>query len=177
MPTAASFRPGVLRCIEWTRPSPKPHASRRMTMRLEKALRATALVVVVGLSIGLSSIAGAQGASHGHSWTFISFDVPGSPATFPKAINPAGQIVGSYRDASDVEQGFVRERDGTITSFDPPGSRLTRPAAINPAGRIVGFYLDASDVQHGFVRDRDGTITVLDLGSVSTSAEDINPAG
>src|SRR5882724_11653601 len=36
-------------------------------------------------------------------------------------------------DASFVNHGFVRDRDGTFTTFDPPGASGTQPTAINPA--------------------------------------------
>src|SRR5262245_35230874 len=126
-------------------------------MRPEKAIRASALVVAVGLSIGLSSIAVAQGASRGHSGTFISFAVPEAQGTSPAAINPAGQIVGSYFESfepSNVTHGFLWDRDGTITVIDFPGAPLTFVAAINPAGQIAGGYVDANNVEDGFVRDR-----------------------
>ena len=88
-----------------------------------------------------------------------SFDPTGSIATFPQSINPAGEILGSYLDASGVRHGFVRDNKGNITSFDRTGSIATIPESINPAGEIPGFYLDASGVFHGFVRDNKGNIT------------------
>ena len=53
--------------------------------------------------------------------TITTFEVTGSPDTEPAAINPAGQITGSYQDANYVYHGFLRNTDGTITTFDPTG--------------------------------------------------------
>jgi hypothetical protein len=38
-----------------------------------------------------------------------TFDPPGSVATFPSMPNPAGAIVGTYFDASNVSHGFLLE--------------------------------------------------------------------
>ena len=83
-----------------------------------------------------------------------TFDPAGSTSTFPRSINGAGEIAGFYRDASNVNRGFVRDDEGNITTFDPAGSTNTVPASINGAGEITGSYRDASDVSHGFVRSK-----------------------
>jgi hypothetical protein len=80
-----------------------------------------------------------------------TFDVPGSNRTSPTGINPAGEITGSYGDASGTH-GFLRGRHGTITKFDPLGSISTAPIGINPAGVITGQWCTQSSVRHGFVR-------------------------
>ncbi len=75
-------------------------------------------------------------------------DVPGATFTAPNSINPEGTITGVYADASFVQHGFLRSRDGDFTSFDPPGSGDTFPTSINAAGAIVGDWYPA----HGFLR-------------------------
>src|SRR5437899_1818506 len=89
------------------------------------------------------------------------------------AINPSGQIVGSYTDNIGRCHGYVRAASGTFTQIDAPDagagpfpqgtfpSNIT-PMGINPAGAIIGFYVDASSVQHGFVRAPNGIITEFD---------------
>jgi len=71
--------------------------------------------------------------------TVTSFDPPGSVNTIgfafnnqvPVGINPAGEITGSYIDASFASHGFLRSAKGSFTSFDPPGSISTQPSSIN----------------------------------------------
>ena len=84
--------------------------------------------------------------------TITTFDPPGSIATAPMAINPAGGITGNFFTTGSTVHGFVRHPSGTIVTFDPPGSTDTFPFEINPAGVIIGSYLDAKFVSHGFVR-------------------------
>jgi hypothetical protein len=86
------------------------------------------------------------------------------PSEFtPMGINPGGQIIGFYVDASSVQHGFVRDQHGKITEFDPPGSILTNPNAIDAPGDITGFYFDASFVGHAFLRDHNGNFTTIDV--------------
>ena len=115
--------------------------------------------------------------------TFITFDVPGSPGTFPAAINPEGVITGWYNDTNSISHGFVLASNGSITTFDPPGascpsfSICTQPAAISPAGAITGFCCDAITC-HGFVRASNGTFTTFDSpGSAATYPTAIKPGG
>jgi hypothetical protein len=98
-------------------------------------------IAVTALLVGLFSI--------GYAQNITTFDVPGSTSTGGAAINPAGQITGSYLDANFVTHGFLRKTDGTITSFDAPeagssSSEGTTPQGINTAGQITGYYVDAN---------------------------------
>jgi hypothetical protein len=104
------------------------------------------------------------------SQTFTTFDPPGSQGTSPVSINPAGQIVGNYFDASFVTHGFLRAKDGNFTSFDAPGAGVaTFPAVITPQGLIVGTYLDANFASHIFLRAKDGNFTLLEIPSPGAS--------
>ena len=70
-----------------------------------------------------------------------SFDPPGSIYTFvceETCLNAAGEITGSYYDASGVQHGFLRESDGTITSFDAPASLGGGGASINEEKPTIG---------------------------------------
>jgi len=115
----------------------------------------------------------------------ITFDAPGAgtgsgQGTFPFAINPAEAITGYYTDASNVNHGFLRTRDGEFTTFDasPGAVNGTYPFAINPAGAITGLYCDAITC-HGFLRARDDDITTFDISGAAqgTFGYNINPAG
>lgn len=109
----------------------------------------------------------------------ITFNAPGpSPGTtIPAGINPKGVITGSYQ-ASGINRGFLRDKDGTITTFDISGT-TTSPSSINEQGEITGDYGNG----HSFLRDKDGTITTFDVSSAiignyaGTFAESINPEG
>ncbi len=97
----------------------------------------------------------------------VSFQVPGSQATYPMSINEAQTITGFYLRKPGVTSGFVRDTDGHITTFDVPGSVSTSPVSINAAGDITGYYEVATttdlvpDVPLGFLRTPDGTITTF----------------
>jgi probable HAF family extracellular repeat protein len=56
------------------------------------------------------------------------------------SIDQAGDIAGSYMDATGVQHGFVRNPYGTVTSFDPPEGKGTTATSINDGGAIAGFY-------------------------------------
>ena len=69
----------------------------------------------------------------------MSFDAPEDMnGTVPAAINGAGEIAGSYFDATLNSHAFLRERDGAITAFDPPWSIYTTATSINSEGVIAG---------------------------------------
>jgi hypothetical protein len=102
---------------------------------------------------------------------YTLFEVPGTLAAleFPTAtwavqpvftiphaisIDQAGDVTGSYTDASGVQHGFVRNPYGTLTTFDPPEGNQTTSTAINDGGAITGFYQYAagSGPRVGFIR-------------------------
>ena len=88
-----------------------------------------------------------------------TFDGPGSFATSPEAINPAGVITGYYCQFLYC-YGFLRTAEGAIITFDPPDANgYTYPYAINPAGTITGYYFDTGNVTRGFLRAGDGSFT------------------
>jgi uncharacterized membrane protein len=149
-------------------------------------------LAVAGLfAFGLQVQAGARAA------TFITFDPPGSTSTSPSGITPDGVITGWYTDASGVNHGFLRDRDGSITTFDPPGSTNTLATSINSEGVVVGGYCPSGGCTlftgilgagaRGFLRARDGTFTTFAApngGSIYPAIYDgfgpppaINPAG
>jgi uncharacterized membrane protein len=151
-------------------------------------------------------------ANDGYLFTAVdnstqSIDVPGALATVASGINKAGQIVGSYCDASTCEtfdgggKGFLLDKiGGTFTTIDFPGAVHTAAAAINDAGVIVGNYAacktqaetstarssGTSSAQrapcqgqqlHGFQLSGGAYSTIDPPGSISTNVGGINNSG
>jgi probable HAF family extracellular repeat protein len=115
-------------------------------------------------------------AGQSQTGTFTTIDFPGSFGTAAFAINPQGQVVGAYLDASGNEHGFVLSR-GTFTSIDVPGAVLTDPNGINSEGQIVGVYVSADQVTHGFLLSN-GVFSTIDFpGGIFTAPQGINPSG
>jgi hypothetical protein len=116
----------------------------------------------------------------------ITFDPPGSSATFSACLNSRGEIVGSFNDSNNqTTQGFLRVADGTLTTFFAPWANTapnipfgTVATSINTRGEITGFYIDASFATRGFLRTQDGTFSMVDVpGAGSTNPASINSRG
>lgn len=82
---------------------------------------------------------------------FTDFMVPGSTQTNPWDVDPRGDIVGVYRNATGFH-GFVRTGSG-YTTLDVPGASATRAFGVNARGDVVGAYVVAG-VTHGFLMTR-----------------------
>ena len=114
--------------------------------------------------------------------TFQEFAFPGGcdqgvDATYPAAINQAGDVTGHYDDCSGKAHGFVRTKDNVFTTFDPPGSVDAFPLAIDSQGDIAGYFINGAGGYVGFVRAGGGTnaITTFSVpGSVYTAGDAIN---
>ena len=85
---------------------------------------------------------------------FIPFDAPGSRFTAGWDINPSGEAVGVYQDASSRFHGFVVDPLWNFTTLDFPGGVATRAFGINARGDVVGSYVDTSNRTHGFLARR-----------------------
>ena len=109
-----------------------------------------------GATPDLSRIAGwymnvAVGRQEGYvidDGVFSPLVVPGSIATSAWDVNPAGDVVGIYRNAAGFH-GFVRTDDGILT-LDFPGAAATRAYGINAGGDVVGSYV-AGGKTRGFL--------------------------
>ena len=102
------------------------------------------------------------------SGEFTQFQPPGqmlyfhdldlAPGRYPLhlvSIDQAGDITGSYIDATGAYHGFVRNPYGTISSFDPPESKFTFVTSINDGGAIAGYFQYSSEgtgAAIGFIR-------------------------
>jgi probable HAF family extracellular repeat protein len=131
-------------------------------------------------------LAGASGLSP--SFQFASIDFPGAALTAAQGINPAGDIVGTYKDATGRQHGFLLS-NGQFTSVDVPGAVATVATGISPMGAIVGRFTApvGSTAQcttanspaciHGFLYSR-GTFTTLTFpGHPGAFAQRIAPDG
>jgi hypothetical protein len=131
-------------------------------------MQARKLCLLAGSLLGCLVLAFSAPAVAGG--TFTTFDVSGAgtgalQGTFVKGIDAAGDVAGSYVDASGTSHGFVRAASGTITTFDVPGATTgkkqgTFVATIDPAGDIAGYYTASTQVC-GFVRAANGTISTF----------------
>src|SRR5215471_8904157 len=147
---------------------------KRFAVTQRRAIRNAALALgLVMCILTLAPSAMAQQAK------IVTFDAPGSvcevaffTCTTVNAINPEGDVVGTFDDANEAIHGYLRAADGTFTEFDVPGSFCTSfsgtftscasPTGISPLGEITGSYSDVNDVFHGFLRAPNGTFTTFD---------------
>jgi hypothetical protein len=113
----------------------------------------------------------------------LTFDVPGSIATWGYAINSYPSVVGYYFNADYVGHGFIRKPGNRYTHVDVPGAGAlagqgTYAYYINDAGQTAGSYFDPNSVIHGFVRDAVGNYSSIDpTGSVATAVRALNQSG
>lgn len=112
---------------------------------------------------------------------FTSIDFPGAVLTNAQGISPAGDIVGTYVDASGSQHGFLL-RDENFTTIDFPGATVTFARGISPDGDIVGSYSAAAGTQppatiHGFLLSQGHYSEVQFPGHLGTIAQRIMPNG
>ena len=82
---------------------------------------------------------------------FRPFDFPNSTFTQIWDVNPKKEFVGTYKDASNKQHGFLKLPNASApTGFDYPGAAATIAFGVNPGGAIVGQYT-ASGNTHGFL--------------------------
>lgn len=95
----------------------------------------------------------------GHQHGFIlqdgvlqTYDVPGSTLTAIWDINPEQEFVGTYKDSSGKQHGFVQFPDGSSPlAINYPNAVLSVAMGVNPEGAIVGQYTDTTGRTHGFL--------------------------
>jgi hypothetical protein len=107
--------------------------------------------VIVGLYRDMMT-----GLAHGYvidNGNFVNLDVPNSNFTRGWDINPAGEIVGEFRDLTGKFHGFLRTASG-FSSVDFPAAIATSAIGVNPRGDVVGSYTDSSGKTHGYLLSR-----------------------
>ncbi len=136
-----------------------------MKTRFENGFAALALT----LALCLPQSASAQ------SYTFSTFDPPGSTQTQARGVNNAGAVVGMFDDANG-RHGFLFQ-GGTFTTINVPGAVATLANGINDGGQIVGVYIDANSKIRGFLLSG-GQFTSFDFpGATLTQGWGINNSG
>lgn len=114
------------------------------------------------------------------SFVFSTIDFPGASFTEPVGINPGGDVVGRYRDATGTQHGFLLSGE-IFTTIDFPGAVFTWARGIGPGGDIVGSYRRAGEPgvnEHGYLLTRNGTFYQVDFpGHINTIANRILPNG
>src|SRR5205807_755152 len=95
-------------------------------------------------------------------------DFPGAAATDARGIAPAGDIVGTYRQAGEPGinfHGYLLTKQGEFFHVDFPGQLNTMAQRILADGTILGCYHDTDfmDSMHGMVVSRDG-LSGFDMG-------------
>lgn len=119
---------------------------------------------------------------------------PTSAETNPAAINEIGDVVGTYKDGSLMDHGFVSLHD--CTKYEPPSSltcgqtfSLDAPgegpgyrggtflSGIDLFGDIVGLYIDFNGVKHGALWHRtcQSSVCTLNFQSFDAPGADIQP--
>ena len=146
---------------------------------LAALLTACATDTIEGPTSSAAPPALTKGASLDATFTYATVDVPNSTNTTAWGINPGGDIVGSYTDATGLH-GFLLH-DGAYTSINYPGAARTQARGIGPAGDIVGNYSRRGEVgvsTHGFLLTRDGEFRPIDYDPhPNTIAQRILPDG
>ena len=80
---------------------------------------------------------------------FSPLEVPGATQTAAWDVNPAGLVVGVYRDAAGTFHGF--HSDGQVFGrVDVPGATATRVFGVNVHNDMVGLRRH-SRTTHGFL--------------------------
>jgi len=74
------------------------------------------------------------------TFTFVSFDPPGSANTQVWAINDAGTVVGDYADSSGVYSGFKRVKSGAFSKPIERAGENVYTDGINNKGIVSGYY-------------------------------------
>jgi hypothetical protein len=97
------------------------------------------------------------------SGVFTTINGPaGFTSPFPYGINEAGQISGTYCDASGVLgcSAFL-DTGGVFTQISVPGAETTNGHGINDAGDVVGYSVPAAPAPEP------GTFVLLSTGLIS----------
>src|SRR5260370_5667135 len=88
----------------------------------------------LGLALLFAICMVSSGFAHDHGFTTI--DVPGASFTEAFGINPEGNIVGHYSNATGLH-GFLLS-EGAITTIDDAAAASTTAFVVNRNGNTVG---------------------------------------
>src|SRR5271157_517518 len=135
------------------------HAQACAHAKGQKSMKRTSQILI--LTAALTMLAGEARAD---LYTFTTINVPGAAWTNVNGINDAGQIVGSYQDASFNFHGFLGV-GGVLTTVDQPNASSTNVNGINNSGQIVGWGSPTPGVQAsgGSFLDVGGVFTTINV--------------
>jgi hypothetical protein len=106
--------------------------------------------VLVGFYVDMTT-----GHQHGYivrNGLLQTYDVPDSILTTIWDINPAEELVGTYKDSSGKQHGFLQLSGGSAPiTIDYPNAVTTTAMGLNPEGTIVGQYTDTTGHTHGLL--------------------------
>ena len=96
----------------------------------------------------------------------------------PVALNDAGQVIGYYIGADNVNRGFIWDSTDLMRDIrDSGGTYVFVPNAINNSGQVVGTADTDTGFTSAFYWDGGGPMDLGTLGGNSSGATDINDAG
>ena len=137
----------------------------------ERTIRTPRIVLVAGMACLLAACSESPTAPTGGlrpgsysadrlepTFSFDTVDVPGALATSPGGINAAGDISGTYVDATGHSHGFIHH-NGNFTSIEFPGADNTSVNGIGPSGDVVGTHWNDDEevvAFHGYHRSAQG---------------------
>jgi hypothetical protein len=106
--------------------------------------------VLVGFYVDMMT-----GHQHGYivrSGLLETYDVPNSTFTTIWDINPEEELVGTYKDSSGKQHGFLQLPGGSAPiTIDYPNAVATVAMGVNPEGTIVGQFTDTTGHTHGLL--------------------------
>jgi hypothetical protein len=118
--------------------------------------------------------------------SYVYSDVADAGNTsFLQSINAAGQALGTYRDSSGIQHGFIYDSSSgkpTDITAAPPDvttgllDRDTNVASITDAGQVLGTYFDDNNVLVPFVYDSrtDSYIRINDPSFSGATIQGVN---
>lgn len=140
---------------------------------MAKVRQAVLIVTCVAAVFGTGAAANAQTPAY----TFTKIEFPGAISTEPHGINNAGQIVGTYIDASGIPHGFLF--DGTTyTEISFPGAIYNYALGISNSGQILGSHSFHTSIgpYHAFLTEGDQYIE-FDFPGKESDARAMNASG
>jgi hypothetical protein len=138
----------------------------------DPTMKKNSWIAVIGVILALAGLAAPAGAS-----SCAQIDISGAKSTGPSGINPRGDIVGQFTDATNVIHGFlIDHRTGQVAVIDPPGSTRTTGVGISARGDIVGRY-DNPTSAHGYLLSQGQFTTLQFPGSTFSTGMGINARG
>jgi len=109
------------------------------------------------------------------TFTFTSFDPPGSQETHAYAVNNNGAIVGYYLDSRNAYVGYERSKTGAFSKPIQQGVNLYA-TGLNDYGVISGYYYPSTGNEVSFTLSK-GVYTDFAYDTYVTQVNSINDNG